>query len=289
MSEEFTIEQEIAEKLKEKGITNEEKKEETTVSETKEPTEEVLEEPTTKSEEQSTSEDPVASLASKFGWDEKGPKSAEEYIAFAMENLEPRGKELKQLKFKIDELTSHLSNLKKAGYKDKMEALKAERDEAVVRSDVDSVNYIDDELYKVKTELSQEETEPQVHPVALDFVNKYKDILQDYSLESQEIKEFINERDIQLASYNLDPEVHIKTLEKDMKSKFPDKFNVQSKEPEITAVESDSRPITTTKKSKYTFADLNNEQKSMYKYLEKRGVMSGNEYIKQLVDTEALK
>ena len=226
------------------------------------------------------------------GWKPDGPKSAEEFLRAEplYAEIKQRGKELKNLRSQVEELMKHVGGLKKAGYQDKIDVIAAEREDAVVRSDMETLNYLDEELHKVKTEMGQEPVQPDMHPAAVDFVNKYSDILQDYSLESQGIKEFIDTRDKQLASHNLDPSVHIQTLEKDMMAKFPEKFQKESveKAPAISAVESDTRPVTTKRKAKYTFSDLSSDQKNIYKYMERKGVMEGKEYIKQLVDTGEL-
>ena len=297
MSEDATKEavEAIEANLKEEGIFDEpkveekvdakEEKEEVNVSEKEE--EPVLEEVSSKPELTEVEEE-----ASAKGWKPNGPKSAEEFLRAEplYDEIKQRGKEIKTLRSQVDELMKHVTGLKKAGYEEKLDIIKAERADAVARSDLDSVEYLDEELNKVKSELNKEEGTPQMPQAALDFVERHKDILNDYSLESQHIKDFINERDIQLAAYNLDPETHIKTLERDLQTQYPDKFGVKTQsKPNISAVESDSRPVTTKGKSKYSFSDLTQDQKNIYKFMEKRGDMTGAEYIKQLVDIGELK
>ena len=279
MSDESTPEELVQAELEKQGIVKEEKedaKEEKAVSQEAE--KEVLKEEAPKSS--------VADLATKFGWKEDGPKSAEEFISYALENLEPRGKELKSLKSQMNELMGHVGNLKKAGYEDQIAAIKAERDEAVARSDVESVDYLNTELNKVNTELQNENVAAPMHPAAVEFMERHEAILNDYSLEGQEIQQFIQERDNSLGQFNLDPEVHIQTLEKDLRTKFPTRFNTEQ---EVAApmVESDSAPLK-TKGKKVIFSDLSPDQKQICRKLEKSGVMSSEDYIQQLIDTEAL-
>jgi len=281
MSDDVTAEV-IESKLKDKGVFDVEEKAEDTSTETEET---VLVDKTSTSEQEAIAK----------GWKPDGPKSADEFLRAEplYEELKQRGKELKTLRSQVETLTKHVGGLKKAGYQEKIDVIQAERESAVARSDQDSLNYLDDELQKVQTEMVQEVQEvqePQAHPAALEFLDKYKDVLQDYSLEAQGIKEFIDERDKQLATHNLDPVIHMKTLEKDMKSQFPDRFRTeQQTEAPIMAVESDSRPVTSRRKSKYAFSDLSADQKNIYKYMERKGVMTGPEYIKQLAEIGELK
>ena len=281
MSDDVTAEV-IESKLKDKGVFDVEEKAEDTSTETEET---VLVDKTSTSEQEAIAK----------GWKPDGPKSADEFLRAEplYEELKQRGKELKTLRSQVETLTKHVGGLKKAGYQEKIDVIQAERESAVARSDQDSLNYLDDELQKVQTEMVQEVQEvqePQAHPAALEFLDKYKDVLQDYSLEAQGIKEFIDERDKQLATHNLDPVIHMKTLEKDMKSQFPDSFRTeQQTEAPIMAVESDSRPVTSRRKSKYAFSDLSADQKNIYKYMERKGVMTGPEYIKQLAEIGELK
>ena len=281
MSDDVTAEV-IESKLKDKGVFDVEEKAEDTSTETEET---VLVDKTSTSEQEAIAK----------GWKPDGPKSADEFLRAEplYEELKQRGKELKTLRSQVETLTKHVGGLKKAGYQEKIDVIQAERESAVARSDQDSLNYLDDELQKVQIEMVQEVQEvqePQAHPAALEFLDKYKDVLQDYSLEAQGIKEFIDERDKQLATHNLDPVIHMKTLEKDMKSQFPDRFRTeQQTEAPIMAVESDSRPVTSRRKSKYAFSDLSADQKNIYKYMERKGVMTGPEYIKQLAEIGELK
>ena len=304
MSEEITPEA-VTEKLKQQGLLDEPKEEtKSALKETKkeeiseEKKEAVLESSTiaesaTLEDSSEMEQSDVEKEAMAKGWKPEGEKSAEEFLRAEplYEEIKQRGKEIKALRSQMNELMNHMGNLKRAGYEDRLNAIKAEREDAVARSDMESLEYLDEEMYKVKSEMDQEPaSDSNMHPAAEAFVERHRDILEDYSLEAQEVKTFINERDQQLGSYNLDPEVHIETLERDLRSRFPEKFGVKKKTKESSVtVESDSVPVTSKKKSKYTFSDLSRDQKAIYKRLEKTGVMEGNEYIKQLIEIGELK
>lgn len=222
-------------------------------------------------------------------WDPNGVKSADEFLRAdpLYKEIAKRGKKLQALEEKLNLAMSHISNLQKAGYEEKLEMIKHERANAVARSDLESVDYLDEQLYKVKEEIKQVAPTPQhqLVPEAMAFLNKHEALIQDYSLEAMEIKAFIDKRDRELASFNLTPEVHFKTLEKDMKSKFPSRFGPKEAKEVISAVESDTQPVKRVNqtKSKLAFKDLDVDQKKMYRYMESRGYDT-ERYLKQLQD-----
>jgi hypothetical protein len=290
MSEEITPE-EITKKLEATGMFKEDEKNAETPQKEEKSADAEEKEVLKESVEDTASLSDVEEEATKKGWKPDGLKSADEFLRAEplYEEIKKRGKEYKALKTQFDELAKHVSALKKSGYEKRLEHIQTEREEAIARSDVASVDYLDEELSNIQGEM-QKDAQPPIHPAAAAFEERHHDILTDYSLEAQAIKEFIVQRDQQLMTFNLDPEVHIQTLEKDLQSKFPRQFEAETGEQEqAPAVESDSRPVTTKKKSKYTFADLSQDQKSIYKYMEKRGVMSGPDYIKQLQEIGELK
>ena len=231
--------------------------------------------------------------AMKKRWKPDGPKSADEFLRAEplYEEIKKRGKEIKTLRSQVDELMKHVSNLKKAGYEEKLDMIKHERANAIARSDIDSVDYLDEQLYAVKAELQQvqQQQTPELHPAAQAFVQKYNDLIQDKSEEASEIKAFIDFKDKQLGAKGLDPVDHMKTLEQQLLKRYPERFKSEERAAPVYAVESDSAPVGSRKRSKYSFSDLSPDQKNIYKHMEKRGVMSGADYIKQLVEIGELK
>lgn len=275
----------VTAKLAEQGIVEAPKKVEVAESAEKEP--EVVVESV--SSEQFSD---VEHEAMKKGWKPDGPKSAEEFLRAEplYEEIKQRGKEIKTLRSQVDELMKHVSNLKKAGYEEKLDLIKQERANAIARSDIASVDYLDEQLYAVKAELQKERPAvPELHPAAVAFVEKYNDLINDPSEEAAEVKAFIDFKDKQLGAKGLAPEVHIKTLEEQLHKRYPERFKSEERVSPVMAVEADSRSVSVRKKSKYSYADLTPDQKSIYKHMEKRGVMSGADYIKQLVEIGELK
>lgn len=229
----------------------------------------------------------VEKEALETGWDPKGKKSAQEWVNSAplYKAISEKNKELRDLKHRFSELASHVSNLQKAGYQEKVDYLESERKAAVARSDYESLKYYDKQLDQVKQEFNQIQTpQKEAHPLALAFMDKYKDLLG----SNPHIHQFVFNRDNELGTKGLSPEEHIRLLEQDLRNEFPNRFTTEKVKP-ITMVESDSRPVKRESKAKYTFEDLNKDQKYIYKFLERKTKMGGEEYIKQLVETGVLK
>ncbi len=239
--------------------------------------------------EEAPEQSEVETEAMQKGWKPDGPKSAEEFLRAEplYSEIKQRGKEIKALNSKLDEALKHISNLRRAGYEDKLSMIKQERANAIARSDIESVDYLDEQLYAVKQEIQQETpalSAPEVHPAAAAFVEKYKDLIQDKSDEAAEIKAFIDFKDKQLGAKGLEPDIHMRTLEQQLHKRYPERFAAKDDEPSISMVEADSRPVVNSKtKSKYSIKDLTREQRGIYEYMDRRGY-GGEDYLKQLVE-----
>ena len=297
--DEEDIAQKITEQLKEKGINTDVKLEQSDAEEDQKeesPVEEAevlghadlnpssMDEPVLEPESKSNAEDEALSK----GWKPDGPKSAEEFLRAEplYEEIKRRGKEAKELKAQLAELTRHVAGLKKAGYESKIDQMQDQRQQAIVRSDIDSVDYYDNELQKLKTEMQTDVEIQQLHPAAQEFLERHKELQSDYSLEAQEIKSFISQRDKELFTYSLDPYVHIQTLEKDLQKKFPERYKRSAPETQsVSAVESDAAPVASrSKKGQFAYSDLTRDQKQVCQRLVKRGVMTKEAYIKQIAE-----
>lgn len=285
--------EDITAALAEQGIT-EAKVEEPKVEVEEEPV--VAENATVEDEVEAEDEveEDIEAKAREQGWRPDGPKSAEQFLKDGeyIEEIKARGKEIKSLKKQVDELMKHVSGLKKAGYQEKIDMIQAEREEAVARSDIDSLNYLDEELNKVKNEMTNDiKPQHEVPQAFAEFDERHKDLANDYSLEATEIKQFITDRTVQLMQSGLDPDTTVQVLERDMAFKFPERFKSKEEraKPKAQAVESDSRPVTKSKRTKFTINDLTYEQKQVCYGLERKGVMTKEDYIKQLVEIGELK
>lgn len=226
-----------------------------------------------------SSNDALADLAQQYGWNpEKGEKGPKEFIEYALQNLEPRGKELKELKNELTYVRSHIEEQKKAAYQQAIVDMEQRKQAAIAAGDVKAVDAIYEERQKLVA--------PVTYDPVNEFTSRYEHITKDSSLEAFEIRKFIVERDKDLDTRGLDKETHVKILEADMLKKFPDYFG-QSKAK--TPVEKDSTSQTDLRvKKKYSYSDLNSVQKDVASYMKAQG-HSVDDYIKGLVDSGALK
>ena len=286
MSEDFTPEG-ITEKLAAMGVV---KQEDEKVSE---PETERLSE---SEPEKDTNDRPsVEDEASAKGWKPGGEKSAEEFLRAEplYQELKSRGKEIKELKQTLDELKAHQDKQIRMGYEQAMRELQAKREDAISMGDIDAVNEVEEQM-KYQEESLNVKPEAELSSAAKAFGERHKEWLNDPSYESQQMREFVQTRDSELMIYGMDPEEHIKIIEKDLKTKFPSYFSSREESVEevnkFQSVESGGNSgVKVTRKAKYGFSDLNSEQKRCARHFEKRGIMSTDDYIKQLVTLGELK
>ena len=270
----------IAAQLAEKGVSSEvepAKKEEPKDVKEESPKEEAVEE--------APKEEAVLSIeeqAKATGWKPEGEKTAGEWMRTESlyKGLEARGKEIKELKQTLNEVKQHLTKQEQLGYQKALKDLEAQRIAAIESGDVSSVESLDKDI-KVATDSLKPES--NIHPVAQEFLNKYQDLMQDPSYKATKMRDFISKRDEELTKYNLTPEKHMSVIEQDLKSEFSDYFKSEAPKQAKHVVESDATPVT-AKKAKYKYSDLSPEQQKCYTLFEKRGIMKGSDYIKQLVD-----
>lgn len=227
----------------------------------------------------------VEEEAAAKGWKPNGPKSADEFLRAEplYEELKSRGKEIKELKSTLDELKAHMDKQKELGYKQAMQELYSARKEAIEMGDVESVDNIDLQIREHEEEANTLTHNPHVQ----EFADNNKAWINDPSYEAQKIREFAQHRDEQLVAFNLDPSEHLRILEKDVKKEFSSYFGEDTIKSEVSSVESDIAPTSPSSK-KYSFKDLNADQKDCYRHFTKRGIMSGDQYIKSLIESGEL-
>ena len=263
----------------EEAVATEETPEETTTVEIEDPDEliEIEEEPKVDS---AVDEDAIVAEATSKGWKPDGPKSAAEFLRAEplYEEIKTRGKEIQELKATMDALKTHLDKQKEAGYKQALADLEQRKVEAIQMGDVEGVAEVEKQI----ADHQAPEAPQTLLPAVAQFKEKHSAWLNDPSYEAQQIREFVEARDTQLATYNLSPDEHIKIIESDLLKKFPNRFKSNRPRPTTTAVEA---PTAKAPKAKTAnFSDLSSEQKLVCRQFERTGVMTRDEYIKQLKD-----
>lgn len=207
--------------------------------------------------------DPLAELAQQYGWDpQKGDKSSKEFIEYAMQNLEPRGKELKEVKQNLAAIQSNIEMLVQEKYEKKVQELEYRKLQAIESGNIEEV----DKIYAEKQKLAVPVGMPSP---AEAFLNRYSNVRSDASLEAFEIREFIQKRDEDLGKRSLSAEQHINILEQDMLKKFPNYFNKETPSSGVTPVTS---PTGGVSKGKITLDNLTKEQRDVADYMISRGI-----------------
>lgn len=268
MSDDKELAEKITATLQEKGIVSKEEVPEVAV------------------EAKEVSIEDIEAEASKKGWKPDGPKSAAEFLRAEplYDRIHKQSQQIKSLNAQVNEALKHIGSLRKAGYEDKINKIQTEHAAAVARSDLDSVNYYQEQMQNLKGEMQQEVLAPELHPAAKAFLDKYQEELKD-----PEVHKYVKLKDVALGNDPdvVDPYDHMKKLEEQLFKKYPDKFG--EKEAPVMAVESDSTPVRTSSKKRFSFRDLDPIQKTICKKLEKQGLRTVDQYIQDLVNTGALK
>lgn len=221
-------------------------------------TEEVIQE-----QEVQSPQDPLSELAQQYGWNpDKGDKSPREFIEYAMQNLEPRGKELKEVKQNLSTIQANIDMLVQEKYEKRLQELEHRKMQAIESGDVQEV----DRIYEERQKLSA----PKGMPTSVEvFTQKYGSVIEDSSLEAFEIREFIVKRDSDLAKRNLSADEHTAILERDMLKKFPTYFNQGT--PIATATPVNASTGGTSKKE-VTLESLTKEQRNAAEFAMSRGM-----------------
>jgi len=265
MLDEEAVKKNIEETLEKQGITDAISKEEK--QEAKE-----------ESKQEEKILDPVQKLAAEHGWDPEGSKSAEEFVKYGLDQLAPRGRELRDIKRTVNELKDHMKKVEEKTRTETIAELTQQRYDAISVGDATEVDRLDQEIQNAQ----QPEAASMEIPEVAEFQKKHEKWLKDDSDEAVLMKKAMLEADEYLARMNLEPSKHLALVEKELQMKFPHMFD-QEEATIPSAVESDSARVKSNFKKTYNFNDLNADQKSICKDFEKLGVMSKEEYIDQLV------
>lgn len=217
----------------------------------------------------------------KDGWNPNGEKSAEEFARAGKlyREITKRGDEIQELKQTINEMKSFMDKQRQAGYDQALKELQHQRVEAISMGNVEEVDEIESQIRSMEAPEAKPAT-PTVHPAVAAFNKRYDDLIQDHSLEAFKIKEFLGKRAADLDQSGLDPEKAIQILESDMKAEFPARFG----DPGSLTVERGSSLGASKSKGRHQFSDLTKEQKDCARHFVNQGIMTVEEYIKQLVE-----
>jgi hypothetical protein len=245
----------------------------------------------------------IEQLAVKIGWNPKHeggdrePISAEEFILKSKEIQSTQTKQNKGLKREIDNLKRGIGQLQQHNetvYKVQVKALKGKikelqtrRKEAVEDNDSEAVYAIDSQIKDIRDIPDELAVEPMAPtpPEFEEWVEKNS-----WYSDNEDMRAYA---DLQgdLVKNGKRPELEglpfkklLGEIERLVKDKFPENFKQPEPKPKAPAVEGAGmkRRETTKSKSKYTYKDLSRDQQDACDFFVKQGVMSEEEYIKQL-------
>jgi len=278
---------------------------ETVITETEEKVELPPEE-TGKSEEAKqteTDEDRIEALAREMGWtpkeDFKGDDAdfvdAETYIRRGRDIQESMRKSLKEQKQQLAAMSNSLAELKShnekvykaeiARLKKELTSLKTQKKEAIEEGDVDRVNDIDEQIDVIKESISSEKEEPATtnQPPENPEFNEWLKNNQWY-LEDDEMARYADS--IAATHRGISFKRIAKLVDKSIREVFPDKF------PDKQKTKANTNTTTTTTRvegstrqrpsGRFTEADLTPEQKSIMNQFVRQGIMTKEEYIKDI-------
>lgn len=243
------------------------------------------------SEEESKIEqsgNPIEELATQYGWNPEGEKSAEEYVRVAMDKFPDQSKKIKQLFRTIDEIKTHMSKVETVAYDRAKKDIESQRKAAIKAGDVDLVEQLDE----ARAQLTSA-PQPQVNDFSQyisEFEEKNSEWLQGTSLEQLKMQKWVQDMGAILGTKKLHPSEHMKKLDEAVRTEFAAYFSKDEevKSP-VASGESGNVSSKSTHKKNYSFKDLSEEQKQIARDFEQMGVMSVESYIKDLIKHGELK
>ncbi|OHD28154.1 MAG: hypothetical protein A2Y38_15595 [Spirochaetes bacterium GWB1_59_5] len=236
--------------------------------------------------------DPIVAKAAAAGWrpleefdgDPEHWVDAKEFVKRAplYEKNHKLKRELTEMKATIHELKGHIGKVSEAAYNKAVKDLQAQRDEAIDIGDRDQVKELDKAIKEAET---LKPSQPDVHPAiaAWEKVNK------EWFYADPEITDFgMSRAQAHLRKHPEDFEGAMEVMEAACKREFPGKCGDEKKserKPAPPAVEGGSSPG-----AKRTFgeSDLTDEQRKVMSRFVRQGVMSKEEYIKDLAESGLL-
>ena len=243
---------------------------------------------------------PVEQLAQKIGWnpnhegDDRNFVSAEDYILRSKEIQSTQTKQNKSLKKKVEDLTKGVNLLHQHNdtvYKVQVRALKSRvaelegrRKEAVEDGDTAAVSAIDTQIKEIR-DIPEELPVERVQTVPDEFVEWVDD--NDWYRTDQGMKAYADKVGEDFAKSGLPLKKVYELVTKEVKKVFPENFETKKAVPAVSPVESGgTRSIGKSVKSKYSYSDLSRSQKDICDHLVRSGIMTKDQYIKDLETIE---
>ena len=194
--------------------------------------------------------------------------------------IESQSKELKDVKRALSELAKHNSKIREVEYARAIDALKAQKKEALSEGDADRVVDIDDKIDLVKDQqkqLQQQQVQEvvqaaEVHPELKNWISKNS-----WYESDAKMRKFADAYGTSIAG-DYSPVEVLKEVEKAVKKQYPEKFRNPNRE-RAGAVEGNVQRGGRTTESEMELSDV---EKTVMKTLVDGGHITKEKYLEQL-------
>lgn len=198
--------------------------------------------------------------------------------------IESQSKELKDVKKALNELAKHNAKVREVEYSRALEALKAQKKEALSEGDADRVVDVDERIDLVKDQQKQlqaqqiqELREEVIHPELQNWISKNS-----WYEANPEMRKFADRLGTALAG-DMSPSEVLREVEKSVKERFKDKFRNSNRD-KPGAVEGVTARASRSSEGEFELSDT---ERTIMKTLVDGGHLSKDEYIKQLKAVKA--
>jgi len=240
---------------------------------------------------------PIEQRALEMGWRPKeefdGEEAdfipAEEFVRRKplFDRIESQSKQIKSVHKALEALKSHFSTVREAEYTRALKALKSERRDALSSGDAEKFEQLDDEIKQVEQEaeklkdvdIAPVEQDRQIHPEFSAWMTKNP-----WYSNTGYMKAFADDYGTKLAAQGMSSGEVLKAVEAAVKKEFPHKFKNPNKE----AAPHAEAPSSSAKKGGDTF-ELSEQERKIMNTLVGQGVLTKEQYIKQLKDAKGVK
>ena len=251
-----------------------------------------------------TSEEDILQEAMKKGYDPnykgRNRKTPEQFLRDGtyIDQISNLSKENKQMSRRQEELTDHISRLTKllndrenktidrdlAYHK---EALK----ESYQDGDDTRIALIEQEIENLKQQkanletFNQEPTSQRLSDEAQSFHQRNQHWLNDPSAEGRMMNAYAHSRDVELSNSGYSAAEVANQVEAELKQRFPHRFPRTGERREVPKVSATTERRSPKRSRAVKMSDLSPAQQDAARYFESMGLMTKEEYIKQLKDS----
>lgn len=247
----------------------------------------------------------LEALAREHGWKPNGPKSAKEYVQFALENLPKKNaaldiqnrslhdkdQKITEMEIILGQLADDMQKQKDLAYRQAEADINARRNAAINQGNVNAVAAIDQEkeaLQKEKGNIKDLKglQEEAYNKVLIDnFRENNASWIQDTSMQGLRMQAYARQLEAAMNAQGIPLKDQLANLDKAVREEYPTYFEVPEEyiDSGVESVQQETNVMRKPKKS-YTIKDLTEAQRYAANYLANRGTMTVEAYIQKLVD-----